>query len=66
MTQEEINEIRRKEQARYAREWRKKNPQKAKAIKERYWAKKAAQIKSENMAKDSDSSNLMAEGKEQT
>ena len=49
MTQEEINEIRRKEQARYSREWRKKNPQKAKAIKERYWAKKAAAIKSEAM-----------------
>lgn len=29
--------------ARYAAEWRKKNPERAKMIKERYWAKKAAQ-----------------------
>ena len=49
MNQNEINEIRRKEQARYAREWRQKNPQKVKAIKERYWAKKAAAIKAEGM-----------------
>ena len=52
MTQDEINEIRRKEEARYAREWRRKNPQKVKAIKERYWAKKAAAIKAESMKDD--------------
>ena len=52
MTQDEINEIRRKEQARYAREWRQKNPQKVKAIKERYWAKKAAAIKAEGIKDD--------------
>ena len=29
--------------ARYAAEWRRKNPEKVKATRERYWAKKAAQ-----------------------
>lgn len=31
----------------YLREWRKKNPDKAKAIQTRYWAKKAAQMMEE-------------------
>ena len=40
MTKEErIKEAR----AKYAREWRKKNPDKAKAIADRYWEKKAAE-----------------------
>ena len=29
--------------ARYARNWRRKNPEKVKATRERYWQKKAAQ-----------------------
>lgn len=29
----------------YFREWRKKNPEKVKAAQERYWAKKAEQLK---------------------
>lgn len=28
----------------YAREWRRNNPEKVKAIQERYWAKKTAQL----------------------
>lgn len=31
----------RKEKNRYAREWRKKNPDKVKATQERYWERKA-------------------------
>ena len=52
MTQEEIDKIRRKEQARYAREWRKKNPEKAKAAKDRYWKRKAERLKAESEGVD--------------
>lgn len=31
--------------AEYMREWRRKNPEKAKAIRERYWKKKVEQLK---------------------
>lgn len=48
MTQEEIDMIRREEQARYARAWRKKNPEKARAIRERYWKRKAERLKAES------------------
>ena len=54
MTQEEIDKYRREEQARYAREWRKNNPQRAKEIKARYWAKKAAKLKKEKEEKENE------------
>lgn len=38
-----MNEEARKAAARYARSWRRKNPEKVKATRERYWQKKAAQ-----------------------
>ena len=38
-----MNEEARKAAAAYARAWRKKNPEKVKATRERYWQKKAAQ-----------------------
>lgn len=31
----------------YEREWRRNNPDKVRAMKERYWAKKAAQLQAE-------------------
>lgn len=34
-------------QARYAREWRRKNPDKQRAIVNRYWRKKVAQMQEE-------------------
>ena len=40
MTQEEIREITRKENNRYMREWRAKNPEKVKEINARYLAKR--------------------------
>ena len=57
MTQEEIDKIRREEQARYAREWRRKNPEKAKAAKERYWKRKAERLKAEREAEDEQKEN---------
>ena len=47
MTADEIRELSRQEMARYHREWRRKNPDKAKAIQDRYWAKKALQRENE-------------------
>lgn len=38
-----MNEEARKAAARYAREWRLKNPERVKMIRERYWQRKAAQ-----------------------
>ena len=38
-----MNEEARKAAARYAREWRRKNPEKVQAIREKYWRRKAAQ-----------------------
>lgn len=36
----------------YKREWAKKNPDKVKAQQERYWEKKAQQVKQEEAQKD--------------
>lgn len=41
MTEKEMDELVRAEQNRYAREWRKKNPEKVAANKRRYWERKA-------------------------
>lgn len=41
MTEKELHELVKAEQRRYAREWRKKNPEKVAANKRRYWEKKA-------------------------
>lgn len=38
-----MNEEARKAAARYAREWRRKNPEKAREARERYWERKATQ-----------------------
>lgn len=37
--------------AKYAREWRQKNPEKQQAIVARYWEKRAARLSAENDAK---------------
>jgi uncharacterized short protein YbdD (DUF466 family) len=37
-----IDELARKERAEYARRWRKNNPDKVKAIQDRYWRNRAA------------------------
>ncbi len=34
----------------YLREWRRKNPEKAKAIRERYWEKKVAEMEAQESA----------------
>lgn len=47
----DVQKLAREEEARYHREWRRKNPEKVRAIKERYWAKKAAERR-ENDAAD--------------
>lgn len=36
-----MNEEARKAAARYAKEWRRKNPEKVKATRERYWTRRA-------------------------
>lgn len=41
MTENEIAELVRKEKARYMREWRRKNVEKARATNNRYWERKA-------------------------
>ena len=41
----EIKEQIRERQRSYKREWRKKNPDKIKAANERYWLKKAAEVR---------------------
>ena len=40
----------RKAQNAYLREWRRKNPEKAKAIRDRYWEKKAAEMEARESA----------------
>ena len=40
MSEREIQELVRKERSRYAREWRKKNPEKVRAANQRYWERK--------------------------
>lgn len=41
MTEKEIAELVRQEKARYAREWRAKNPDKVRENNRRYWERKA-------------------------
>lgn len=43
MSENEMQELVRKERSRYAREWRAKNPDKVAAINRRYWERKAQQ-----------------------
>ena len=45
ITQAEIDAFRKAQQAAYAREWRKNNPEKVKATKERYWRRKALEAR---------------------
>ena len=40
MSEREIQELVREERRRYAREWRKKNPEKVRAANQRYWERK--------------------------
>ena len=40
MGEKEIQELVREERRRYAREWRKKNPEKIRAANQRYWERK--------------------------
>lgn len=40
----DMQELKREARRKYAREWRKRNPEKVQAAQERYWAKKAAEI----------------------
>lgn len=44
---ENLEDEAKKIQAQYHREWRKKNPDKVKAINKRYWLKKAQKLKEE-------------------
>ena len=44
LKQEELKEKARLARNRYAREYRRKNPEKIKAINERYWIKKALEL----------------------
>ena len=44
LTEKELKEKARLARNRYAREYRRKNPEKIKAINERYWVKKALEI----------------------
>ncbi|MBE5773356.1 MAG: phosphatase [Clostridiales bacterium] len=46
MTENEFNTIR-KAKNEYQRQWRKQNPEKVKAIQERYWLRKARKINGE-------------------
>ena len=46
MTENEFNTIR-KAKNEYQRQWRKQNPDKVKAIQERYWLRKAREINGE-------------------
>jgi len=42
LTTQELETARKKAQAAYHREWRRKNPEKVKEANRKYWAKKAA------------------------
>ena len=49
MSEREIQELVREERRRYAREWRKKNPEKVRAANQRYWERKVkARLAAEN------------------
>ena len=41
MTDKELRELARREQNRYMREWKKKNPEKMRQYREQYWARRA-------------------------
>lgn len=58
MTQEEIDRYRRTEQARYMRDWRKRNPEKQKAYRARYWEKKAKEAAGNGGANENDRSGI--------
>ena len=45
LMEKETMEMVKEAQRQYQREWRKKNPDKVKAISNRYWTKKAMQMK---------------------
>lgn len=47
LMEKETVEMVKEAQRQYQREWRKKNPDKVKAISNRYWTKKAMQMKEE-------------------
>ena len=40
----DMEELKREARREYAREWRKRNPERVKATQERYWMRKAAEI----------------------
>lgn len=40
----DVQELKQEARRAYAREWRKRNPEKVKAAQERYWLKRAAEI----------------------
>lgn len=52
MVSDEMREIARQERNRYAREWRAKNKDKAKAITENYWMRRAEKIRKEREASE--------------
>lgn len=47
MNNSELEKEAKRLEAQYHREWRKKNPDKVKAINKRYWLKKAQKLKEE-------------------
>ena len=51
MCEREIHELVREERRRYAREWRKKNPEKVRAANKRYWERKALRMAEEEATK---------------
>jgi len=51
MNNEKIRELVKAERNAYAKAWRAKNPEKVRAINERYWEKKAAQKLRESESK---------------
>ena len=58
ISENEMNELIRKEKAAYYREWRQKNPEKAAEIQRRYWERKAMErMEREQREKDGDQRN---------
>ena len=53
MTKNSTDEIREAKRA-YHREWRRKNPERIAKIQERYWQRKAAEIRSQEATKAAD------------
>ena len=52
MTEVEMTRLAREGKNKYAREWRRKNPEKAKATAMRYWAKKALEAAAQEAEKN--------------